>query len=249
MNSSYIPEISVVILCYRSGNFAKTFHSRVVEILEKNNLDYQIVLVGNYRLGHSDTTPEIVREIVKTNPRTICVVKEKLSPKHAMSWDMRSGLEVCTGKTITVIDGDGQIPPEDIPRLYEKLKKEGLDFCKATRSTRGDGPYRKFISFMFNFIMKVLFPGIEEDINGKPKLFTREVYENLHLESNDWFIDGEIMIKVRDMNLKVGSIESDFYKNPERQSFISLKANLEFIKNIIKWRFKEWFKQKTKTVS
>ncbi len=240
MNSSSTPEISVVILCYRSGEFARVFYKRVVDILTRNGLDYEIILVGNYKPGREDKTPDVVKEIASSNPRTKCVTKEKLDPKHAMGWDMRSGLEISTGRTITVIDGDGQIPPEDIPGLYKKLKDENLDLCKAVRVSRGDGPYRKFISRAFNLIMRIVFPGIYGDINGKPKIFTRAVYEKLKLESNDWFIDGEIMIKIRKLGIKVGTIKTDFHKNPERQSFISFKANLEFIKNIITWRIKEW---------
>ncbi len=234
------PEISVVILCYKSGNFAKVFWKKVVDVLEKNNLDYEIVLVGNYRPNTGDVTPEVVKEISVGNPRTKAVIKEKVEPGQAMGWDMRSGLIASRGRAITVIDGDGQMPPEDIPRLFKSLKDKGLDLCKATRISRGDGPYRKLISGVFNGLMRILFPGIADDINGKPKLFTREVLEKLELESNDWFIDAEIMIKARRLKIKVGDIETDFHKNPERQSFISLKANIEFIKNIIVWRFKEF---------
>ena len=240
MDSKAKPAISVVILCYRSGDFARVFYKRVKDILEENNLDYEIVLVGNYRPGSGDTTPDVVRDIVKNNPRTICVIKDKTDPKQAMGWDMRTGLEASTGETITVIDGDGQMPPEDIARLFEKLKKDHLDFCKATRISRGDGIYRKLISRTFNLVMRILFPKIVGDINGKPKLFTREVYERLKLESNDWFIDAEIMIKIRRFDIKIGDIKTDFHKNPERQSFISFKANFEFIKNIIHWRIKEF---------
>ncbi len=234
------PEISVVILGYKSGQFARIFHKRVVDVLIKNNLDYEIVLVGNYRPESGDITPDVVREVAKENPRTICVIKEKLDPGQAMGWDMRTGLEAATGKTITVIDGDGQMPPEDIPRVFENLKKNNLDFCKAVRISRGDGMYRKLISRTFNLTMRIIFPRINGDINGKPKLFTRAVYEKLHLESNDWFIDAEIMIKIRRMNIKIGDIKTDFHKNPERESFISFKANFEFIKNIILWRLKEF---------
>jgi len=240
MNSVEIPEISVVILCYRSGDYARIFHKRVVNILNEAKLDYEIILVGNWRRGTEDNTPLIVKEIATSNPRTKIVVKEKTSPEQAMSWDMRSGLEISTGKTVTVIDGDGQIPPEDIPRLYKTLKNNNLDLCKGKRITRGDGFYRKFISRTFNFIMQILFPGIADDINGKPKLFTREVLDKLKLESNGWFIDAEIMIKARKYGLRVGEIETVFLENPERQSFISFKANLEFIKNIIYWRLREW---------
>lgn len=237
------PELSVVILCYRSGDFAKIFHKKVSDLLRDRNVDYEIILVGNYRPNTGDNTPAVVKEIASGDSRTKAVVKEKTSEKQAMGWDLKSGLELTSGKIIAFIDGDGQMPPEDIIRLYDKMKEGGFDFCKVQRISRGDGPYRKFISKTFNTFMRTLFPGIKDDINAKPKIFTREVYNKLHLESPDWFIDAEIMIKVRRLNLKVGEVETDFYENTRRRSFISLKANFEFIKNIIYWRIKEFSNQ------
>ncbi len=235
-----IPKISVVILCYKAGNFAKVFHQKVAKILQDNNLDYEIVLVGNFWADKGDITPEVVRQIAINEDRTISVIKKKTTKTHGMGWDMRSGLEAATGSTIAVIDGDGQMPPEDIPKLYKKLVNEKLDMCKGKRISRGDGIYRRFISRIFNEIMQLLFPGIiSNDINGKPKIFTREAYNKLNLESNDWFIDAEIMIKASRNNFRIGEMEVIFKKNPERPSFISFKANVEFIKNIIVWRMRE----------
>ena len=241
MEKVLTPEISVVILCYRSGDFAKIFYNKVSEVLRRNNLDYEIVLVGNYRPETNDDTPEIIKEISNSDSRVRTVIKEKLKPEEAMGWDMRSGFEAAVGKTILVIDGDGQMPPEDIPRLYNKLVKEKLDLCKGRRISRGDGPYRKFISMVFNAVMHLLFPGIvSNDINGKPKIFTRYAYSKMKLESNDWFIDAEIMIQARRLNFRIGEMEVEFHENPKRRSFISFKANLEFIKNIITYRLKEF---------
>ena len=241
METVLTPEISVVILCYRSGDFAKIFYNKVSEVLRRNNLDYEIVLVGNYRPETNDDTPEIIKEISNSDSRVRTVIKEKLKPEEAMGWDMRSGFEAAVGKTILVIDGDGQMPPEDIPRLYNKLVKERLDLCKGRRISRGDGPYRKFISMVFNAVMHLLFPGIvSNDINGKPKIFTRYAYSKMKLESNDWFIDAEIMIQARRLNFRIGEMEVEFHENPKRRSFISFKANLEFIKNIITYRLKEF---------
>jgi len=238
---SIIPDISVVILCYRSGNFAPIWYQKMVDVLTKHNLNYEIVLVGNYRPNTGDITPEVLRNIAASHDRIKTVIEEKVNPKHGMGWDMRMGLMATTGRTITVIDGDGQMPPEDIPRLFETLTKENLDLCKARRITRGDGLYRKFISAVFNGIMQLFFPGIiTKDINGKPKIFTRQAFEKLQLESNDWFIDAEIMIKARRLGFRVGEVETHFHQNPERQSFISFKANIEFIKNILTWRIKEF---------
>lgn len=244
MNPSSAPEISVVILCYRAGAFARTFHARVTDILKEDHLNYEIILVGNYLASREDDTPRVVAEIAKGDPRTRAVIKEKTNlTDQGMGWDMRTGLETASGNVIAVIDGDGQMPPEDIPKLYKKLKKEKLDLCKARRVTRGDGPYRKFISGIFNFLMSVLFPGIvANDINAKPKILTRSAYEKMNLESNTWFIDAEMMINARRLKLRIGELETVFYENPERRSFISLKANIEFLKNIFVWRIKEFKK-------
>jgi hypothetical protein len=88
--------------------------------------------------------------------------------------------------------------------------------------------------------MKILFPGIiSTDINGKPKIFTRDALDKLDLESNDWFIDGEIMIKARRYDFKVGEINTSFYVNPKTTSSISFRSNLEFLKNILLWKFRE----------
>ncbi len=238
MAGSRIPEISVVILCYRSGDFAKIFHQKVVNLLKKNKLNYEIILVGNYRPNLSDTTPQVLEQIAKKSKRTKVTIKKKTNPKHTMGWDMRCGLRKATGKVIAIIDGDGQISPNDIIKLYKLWKRGNYDLCKTKRVSRGDGFYRKFISVMFNNIMFVLFPGITKDINGKPKIMTNEAYKKLHLRSNDWFIDAEIMLKARKHKFKIAEMETKFMKNPKRQSFVSLQANVEFLVNILKWRFR-----------
>ncbi|MCX6701653.1 MAG: glycosyltransferase family 2 protein [Candidatus Zambryskibacteria bacterium] len=240
MNPTSIPEISVIILCYKSGDFAKIFYKKITDVLKKNNLAYEIVLVGNYRPNTGDTTPDVLRKIKKEDSAVVTVIKEKTSPDQGMSWDMRCGLEAATGKSLAVIDGDGQMSPEDIPRAYKKLINENLDICKGRRISREDGLYRKFISRIYNMIMNVLFPGIvSDDINGKPKIFTRKAYDSLQLESNGWFIDAEIMIRAKHLGLKVGEVDVEFHENKKRKSFISFDANIEFIKNIFIWRMRE----------
>jgi len=239
---NHIPEISVAILGYKSENFLYTFHQRVVDVLEKANLTYEIIIVANYIPNTGDTTPEVARDVAKISLHTKTVILEKPDNRHAMGWDARSGLNAATGDIIAFIDGDGQMPPEDILKLFYKIKNENLDICKATRILRGDGFYRKLTSFIFNKLIRLLFPGINsKDINGKPKIFTRNAYSKLELESNDWFIDSEIMIKARRYNFKIGEIDTIFYKNTVCNSSISFKTNFEFIKNLFWWRIKEFF--------
>ena len=189
------PEISVVVLAYRSATTITNFVDSLVESLEKEKLLWEIILVGNYFEGVGDKTPEVVRGISGRDSRIKAVAGIK---KGMMGWDMKSGLQMATGRTLAVIDGDGQMPSRDVIRVYQLMKTNGLDFAKTYREKRNDGSYRRLISVVYNILFKLLFPGINAwDMNSKPKVMTREFYEKVHLESNGWFIDAEIMIFVR----------------------------------------------------
>jgi|FLOH01.1.fsa_nt_gi glycosyltransferase involved in cell wall biosynthesis len=228
------PGISVVILAYRSGEGIYPFVESIVRSLEENEPDWEIILVGNYFSGDGDPTPSIVSKIAQSHPRIRSVTRIK---EGMMGWDMKSGLEAATGRTLAVIDGDGQMPFEDVIHVYRKLKNEGLDMAKTFRTQRGDGLYRKTISVAYNIIFNILFPGLNcRDINSKPKIMTREVYNRMDLHSNGWFIDAEIMIQAGKRNLKIGEIPTVFHQINYRPSFVQLGSVWEFFMNLLWYR-------------
>ena len=225
------PEISVVILCYRAEDFTPIFVSQVKKVLEARKLNYELVLVGNYNSQSNDRTPKIVQELAARNSKIQAVVKEKMG---MMGWDMRTGLEVATGDSVAVIDGDGQMPPEDIIKVYDKLISGGYDIVKTYRDLRFDGKKRVFISRVYNLFLRTLFPKVKiRDANSKPKIFTREALKKLQLMTNDWFIDGEIIIKASYLNISIGEVPTNFYLNKNRASFVRTATIFEFIKNLI----------------
>jgi glycosyltransferase involved in cell wall biosynthesis len=236
------PEISVVVLAYRSAKTITNFVDSLVESLEKEQLLWEIVLVGNYFEGVGDKTPEVVRGISSSDSRIKAVAEIK---KGMMGWDMKSGLQVATGRTLVVIDGDGQMPSSDVIRVYQLMKTNRLDFAKTYRAKRNDGFYRRLISIVYNILFKLLFPGINAwDMNSKPKIMTREFYEKLRLESNGWFIDAEIMIFVRRLRAKAGEIETVFLSMDSRPSFVKPLSILEFLGNLFWYRVKEFLAKK-----
>ncbi|PIQ96748.1 MAG: hypothetical protein COV67_07845 [Nitrospinae bacterium CG11_big_fil_rev_8_21_14_0_20_56_8] len=242
--NTVIPNISVVVLAYRSGKTIGAFVETLVKVLEKAEPEWEIVLVGNYHEGAEDSTPAEVRRIAEGHPRIRSVVKVK---DGMMGWDMKSGLAAATGKTLAVIDGDGQMPAEDVGRVYSLLKDRNLDLAKTYRVSRDDGPYRVFMSRVYNRVFGFLFPGLEcRDVNSKPKIFTRAVYVRMDLESNGWFIDAELMIKARRMKLKTGELETVFRSLHSRPSFVRPLTTLAFVANLFWYRLLEcrwWFQR------
>ncbi len=229
-------ELSIVILCYHSGETILPFFSELESMMITAGIDYEIVLVANDFAKSKDQTVKIVKELAKGNPRvkTVCKIK-----KGMMGWDMKQGLYASTGKFICVIDGDGQFPIDSILKVYSKINKEEYDLVKTYRDQRFDGMYRTIISGIYNFLFNILFPGLNsKDINSKPKIMTRHAYSKMDIQSDDWFIDAEIMILARKLKLKIAEIPVTFSSNESRKSFVRIGAIAEFIYNLVVYRIK-----------
>ena len=231
--------LSVVLLCYGAGQHVYGLVDKTIKLMENHVPSWEIILVGNYfEKNQEDNTPDIVKDIASKNIR----IKAVVIPKEGMmGWDARTGLSRASGRYICLIDGDEQMPSEDIIRVYQKIRDEGLDLVKPYRIIRYDGLARKMLSFIYNLLFRILFPGFHvRDINSKPKIMTRQAYATMCLESNDWFLDAEMMIKARRLKLRVGEIPTKFYKCEYRQSFVRFGAIFEFVKNLIRYRIREF---------
>lgn len=231
------PDLSIVVLGYRAGEDLVPFVEQIHDALRPTDIRYECILVANYWPDSGDPTPEVARRIAAAEE----VCRVVASPKQGMmGWDMRSGLEAAHGDVIGVIDGDNQFPPESFPDLYRKLVDEELDVCKTVRVRREDGLYRRLISRVYNAVFRVLFPGVNfRDVNSKPKLIARRAYEKLSLESDDWFIDAEIMIQARRHRMRVGEMATTMRENT-RASFVRPIAILEFVRNLLVYRVREF---------
>ena len=159
------------------------------------------------------------------------------------------GLDAARGTYIGVIDGDGQFPPESIIAYLLKCELEDLDFTKTYRVIRDDGLYRRFISIVYNAIFSLLFGFKVRDINSKPKIIRRDKYELLQLKSDDWFADAEIVIRARELGLKIGETPVHFSLNDQHGSFVKPKAILEFSANLLRYRFSSRQKAKAGSLS
>jgi len=202
--------------------------------LSRCNFSWELILVGNYIEGSDDETPQVVRKLADRSPNIRTVIRPK---QGMMGWDMRMGLDAAHGTYIGVIDGDGQFPPESIVACLLKCELEDLDLTKTYRVVRDDGLYRRFISLVYNGLFRVLFGFKVRDINSKPKIIRRDKYELLNLQSDDWFADAEIVIRARELGLKIGETPVHFVANDARGSFVKPKAVVEFTSNLLRYRF------------
>lgn len=231
-------ELSVVVLCYHSENIIEKFVDQLFNEVTELAIPFELVLVANYDKNSDDNTPFLAKQIAKKYPNIIVLANEK---EGGMGWDMRSGLSAANGKYIAVIDGDAQMPASDIPIVYGVIKFGKYDLVKTYRAKRYDGFIRTFMSGVYNILFRLLFSPTfpVRDINSKPKIFTNKAYKQMHLRSNDWFTDAEIMIQALKLKLKIAEISTVFYKNERKTSFVGFKTVWEFIFNLFQYRIKK----------
>jgi glycosyltransferase involved in cell wall biosynthesis len=220
---------SLVVLCYKAEESVIPFVTKLNRVLSVYNFPWEIILVANYTKGQQDRTPEVVRGLSVSLPNIRYVSEAK---EGMMGWDLRKGLDAAKGEYIGLIDGDGQFPIDAIFSCLSLIITENLDVVKTYRVKRGDGFLRSFISFFFNLLFRALFGATCWDVNSKPKIFKKSAYQLMNLTSSDWFIDAEIMIRAKELDLTIGELPINFFSQKGRSSFVKMSAIIEFVRNL-----------------
>lgn len=230
------PDLSAIVLCYRAGDSILRVIGPLYDLLLREEVRFELVLVANYWERQPDPTAGVVSAFGAEHDNVVVVSRAK---EGAMGWDMRSGFDAASGETMIVIDGDAQNPVEDVVRLYRLMGESGAPVAKGRRITRYDGAYRRSISVVFNFLFRALFgSGRLWDINGKPKGIRKDAYQQMNLRTDDWFIDAEIVLEALRLGLPVVEMPVVFHENDERDSFVRVSAIAEFIRHMARYRLR-----------
>jgi len=224
------PEVSIVLPFYNEeGNVRKVLQDLALEF-GKEKVNYEIVAVNN---GSWDKTPSIISDLRRRNKR---IKRVDVKKNQGYGFGILTGLRGARGKYVGYGWGDGQVLASDFVKVFQELKSKKLDICKVRRLNREEGLSRVIQSKVYNNLLRILFFITLKDVNGCPKIMRREVYESLNLQSKDWFLDPELIIKAKRKNYKIEEVPIIFKKREKGKSKVDLKTPLEFSKNILKYR-------------
>ena len=95
--------------------------------------------------GSKDNTLNVLKKLYSKNKDSVKYIS--FSRNFGKESAMLAGLKESTGDLITIMDVDLQDPPEIIPEMIKKMKKEDLDCVGSRRTTRkGEPPIRSFFA-------------------------------------------------------------------------------------------------------
>lgn len=223
---------SIVLPFYNEEACVEQVISEIHAVLNQTGISFEIVAVQN---GSQDHTPYILANLQKQFSE-LSVVDVPIN--RGFGYGVIQGLARSTGKVVGYMPGDGQIDPTVLPLLLQRIEQTQADVCKGRRVVRRDGWYRWFISKVYNGIARCLFQLPTDDVNGHPKLMTRQAFSKLRLSSYDHFIDAELMLKAKALQLKISEVDLEFQKRGTGHSKVRLlAAGIEFLKNMLRVRF------------
>ncbi|MDW8352972.1 MAG: glycosyltransferase family 2 protein [Bryobacterales bacterium] len=227
------PDLSLVIPCYNEEAVVRETATRLVEAFRAANVRLELVLVDN---GSRDATGEIIDRLAAEG---MPVVKARVPVNQGFGLGALTGLEKCRGRWIGFMCIDEQVHPQDVVRLYEiAAKTKTPKVFKIRRRFRLDGRMRRVISFVYNVVTTLLFGNLGSmDLNATPKMLPREYVKAMSLQSTDWFLDAEIMIKAKRMGLPVYEMNVFALMRAEGRSHVRAATCWEFVRNLLYYRF------------
>ncbi len=156
--------------------------------------DCEIIIVDT---GSTDGTPEMALELG-------CRVIDE--PRRGYGRAYKTGFRKARGNIIVTLDADLTYPPEEIPRLVERLEREGLDFLNTYRLHRRES--FSLLNYLGNLLltslMNLLFRTPFRDSQSGMWVLRREALGRLNPTSDGMSFSEEIKIEAWRAGLRVG---------------------------------------------
>ena len=225
------PELSIVVPAYNEAVHLEGVIAEMEQVLGASGIDYEIVIVNN---GSRDSTRSAIGKLQARSARIICA---DLAENQQYGGGILAGLAKARGEMIGWAHADGQANPEDIVRIYRKMRAEDREIGKAIRIVRHESPWRKVQGKIWFSVFQLLFWSPYRDVNATPKLLTRRAYDIIKLDSRDWFLDPELVIKSIRCHIPMCEVETVWRSRKSGSTRAHLFTGLQFLKNLILYRF------------
>ncbi len=195
--------ISVFFPLYNDAPSVGVMVARAVSVLEQCADDWEIILVEDCS---PDNVGELADRLAKTDPR-IRVIHHKTNRGYGGA--LRSGFAAARKDLIFYTDGDAQYDPRELSLLLPHI--ETADVVNGYKISRGDRMIRKVLGRIYHVTVKILFGLPLRDVDCDFRLFRREVFDCIELESDSGVICAEMMTKVIGAGFRVVQVPVHHY--------------------------------------
>jgi glycosyltransferase involved in cell wall biosynthesis len=197
--------VSIVMPAYQLGEAIADNVEQVLKALASLD-DVEIIVSDD---GSTDATFAEADKGAAANDR-VTVVRSNVNQGKGAAF--REGFSVSTGELIVLLDGDLDLPPDQLPDLIASFPQQNVDVLVGEKlATASTGSYpapRRILSSIFSFVARILFRLPVAETQTGLKLFTRASLDDTlpHLHITRYSFDLELLVRIQRAGFSIGSV-------------------------------------------
>lgn len=212
-------------------NIGKTIE-RVKSVAAEIAGDYEIIITDD---ASTDGSADVVENIARTD-KTVKLYRLRENTKFGGAF--AECFRRASKDVIVYLDSDMPVAIDDIKKSFPLIKNADV-VTGFSKIKKGDTLKRKFMSRVYNLMVRALFGLNVKDINSGYKIVRRELVKDLDFVSRSPFVDVEIFIHAKKKNAKISQYPLIFLKREGGVSHIAkLPVVFATFRDMIKVRLK-----------
>ena len=221
--------ITILLPAYKESENLKNILPKINSVLD--GMDYEIIIIDT--MEPTDDTEEVCS---KNNAKYI-----RREGGNTYGDAIRSGFAASSGEFTIVMDADGSHDPGYILQFDDLMKTGEYDLIIGSRYCKGghtdNGPLLRLMSWMLNTTYRILFGLKVKDVSDSFRMYKTEQIKELDLNSLNFDIVEEILIKLNlyNDNFRIREVPITFNK---RDKGVSKRKTGEYIKTYLQTLFK-----------
>lgn len=222
--------ISIIVPAYNEEQTLPNILERIIQI--ELRMEKEIIVVDD---GSLDNTSKVVGEF-----NTVKLLRHEKNQGKAEA--LRTGLKYCTGDIIVFQDADGEYNPKDIPHLIKPLLEEEADVVYGSRflGKMGRMSFSHWIGNKFlTWVTRILYKADITDMETGYKVFKREVFGEIKIESEGFEIEPEITAKVLKSDFQLVEVPIGYKYREKGEAKIGWKDGVKSLIRLVKEKFGE----------
>ncbi|MBI4846240.1 MAG: glycosyltransferase family 2 protein [Candidatus Omnitrophica bacterium] len=225
-------KLSIIIPVYNEEKTLEVLLSKLNK-LQLNGVEKETIIVDD---GSIDKTKEIIKKFTQGKIVKLCH-ENNLGKGSAV----RTGLKRATGDYVIIQDADLEYNSDDYEKLVELAREKNADAVYGSRFILKNNyfdPLYYLANKLLTVLTNILYNSNLTDMETCYKLFKRDVFISLSLESNGFEFEPEVTAKVLLKSIKIHEVPIT-YRAREVNSGKKVKFmdGVKAVYVLIKYRF------------
>lgn len=227
--------ISLVVPLYNEEVTIGELAEKLEQYFSKLGILYEIILVES---GSTDRSGMVCDELARKYS-SVKVIHE--GARNGYGSGIRTGWSQAQYEIMTYVDSDSPCSLDYYAQALKLLKNPEVEVVLGYRVGGRENFTRWFFSKGYNWLTKVIFGlyGVS-DVNFTFKLFRKEAYNKINLQSKGWFIDVELLAELKKQ--KARWVQLPIQYTPRTKGSSTVKINIKlltgFLKEIYNYKFR-----------